>query len=108
MITLQKNDSPKNGSCKITPNSGFAISTNFQISCSEWADEDNKQQPFIYELAVYLKNGKRSVLNRGVEEVISKKMPLGNDQENYELQIEVRIEDAFGAATRWDFPDHKG
>ena len=45
-ITFKTNSAPRLGSCSVTPEMGYAVTTEFTISCKEWEDED---LPLTYE-----------------------------------------------------------
>ena len=36
----QVNRGPENGSCIVNPNEGYAITTDFELSCSDWLDPE--------------------------------------------------------------------
>jgi hypothetical protein len=46
-LNVQLNESPRNGSCSITPRQGTS-NTLFNISCSSWFDEDGIKDYSIY------------------------------------------------------------
>ena len=45
-ITFKTNSAPHFGNCSVTPESGYAVTTEFTISCQGWSDED---LPLCYE-----------------------------------------------------------
>ncbi|XP_068682590.1 polycystin-1-like protein 2 [Montipora foliosa] len=93
-ITFKTNSAPRLGSCSVTPEMGFAVTTEFTISCEEWEDED---LPLTYEF-IYHTNKGGFVIQKGSSPKATTRLPLGNPLYGYVVGLEILIIDGLGAA----------
>lgn len=47
-LEFKINQNPYNGNCSIYPEEGFAMSTNFTITCQNWLDDDGIVMRYEY------------------------------------------------------------
>ncbi|XP_065069836.1 uncharacterized protein LOC135694887 isoform X2 [Rhopilema esculentum] len=88
------NEPPKNGSCTMSPNEGFAINTLFLVNCTGWTDPD---VPLTYEVA-HQTDYLSTVLCKHEDSSCETFLPM-EGQTNKVLQIRIRIIDSFEAFT---------
>ncbi|XP_048582698.1 polycystic kidney disease and receptor for egg jelly-related protein [Nematostella vectensis] len=85
------NIAPTSGSCSVDPLEGFALDTTFQVKCDGWDDPDT---PLKY--LVELRNGADIVpISDGFEPYTSAVFPLGKEENNYTLTVNVKVMDKF-------------
>ena len=92
-FVTESNPVPSGGVCVVTPGAGY-INTTFQVSCMDWVDSDNTDQPFIY---LILAEG--NILNRGIQRSMGIKFPVGVKERDWKVSVEIRVEDSLGAFT---------
>ena len=97
MLQIPPNRPPRNGSCLISPSSGYALQTKFGFSCQNWKDEDNKNSPFIYWVTLRNEEGKRNILLRGIQSSGSVDLPPGKNVDDWKVMVQVLVEDSLGA-----------
>ena len=64
MLHFRTASHPTNGSCAVSPKSGQAFITVFNISCVDWIAP---QSPLIYDFSVSSGNGSDTVVSRGYD-----------------------------------------
>ena len=96
---------PHGGSCKSTPLTGQAVTTNFTIFCEGWKGENGR---LSYSVSLVsraaqkgnLKDNSASfVLSYGTVPHTSIVLPEGTQSRNYSQQLMIRIIDSFGYST---------
>ncbi|XP_015751283.1 PREDICTED: sperm receptor for egg jelly-like isoform X1 [Acropora digitifera] len=93
-ITFKTNSAPHFGNCSVTPESGYAVTTEFTISCQGWSDDD---LPLCYEFRYHTNTG-GFVIQRGSSAKTTTRLPVGNPFFEYAIGLEVLITDGLGAA----------
>ena len=90
--TSLTNDPPRGGACSGKPPVGEALVSDFVLSCSGWRDAD---MPLTYEFNHKNEEGKLVLLSFGENSHVTVKLPLGNPQQNFSLEIHVKILDYY-------------
>ena len=93
--TFLTNAAPTGGTCDVEPRVGHVFSTRYWFWCWGWSDPDG---PFHYEIVNVLQS-EEFLLYYGREANTSLSLPLGNEDNNYTLEIAVRVFDRLGAET---------
>lgn len=88
------NAPPYGGSCFISPQTGEALSTTFSLTCRDWSDPE---KPLGYQFRYRKSDGAYAVLYHGAESSTTCRLPAGLKIQDYNINIEVLISDAFGA-----------
>jgi hypothetical protein len=79
------------------------MNTSFTISCKNWNDPD---APLTYEFS-YQSNGVRIVLSyltapSGAKVTSTDWLPIGDQENDFELIVTVQVKDKFGSNTKQD------
>ncbi len=96
-LSLSPNQAPTNGTCDLSPETGETLKTYFSYSCQGWKDDHNVQNPLIYRLVVINADQSSDILYRGIQSKRSFQLPIGEKNNNRELQIQILVEDTLGA-----------
>ncbi|CAH1779438.1 unnamed protein product [Owenia fusiformis] len=99
--TFTTNQPPVAGSCSVQPSSGYVLQTKFNLTCSGFSDANT---PLTYGLFALrdkgYKNQTEELLMHGTNPTVSGiYLPMGHPSRGYILDMSVRVEDAYGAAT---------
>lgn len=97
-ITLLANQPPIGGQLSASPRTGLALSTEFLLQSSGWADPDGPDAVTLSHSFSYVSNGMRILLgsdcfNASGLVTMHTKLPLGN------LSLSVTVRDSVGGAT---------
>lgn len=84
---------PRGGSCFVDKSEGYSDKTSFLFQCKEWADED---LPLSYEFMYYTRYGVVFLLYDDISPVFVTKLPLGDVEKNFTLNLQVKVIDAHG------------
>ena len=85
----------ENTGCQVTPREGFAIMTNFHITCLGWYDKD---VPLSYAFK-YTFSSSTILIQKGNVGNVTSKLPVGDPDKGYERILELQIIDAYGDFT---------
>ena len=86
---------PTNGTCSITPAAGTSLSTDFNLSCSDWKSDSI---PLSYRFQYQLQNGLHGLLYDGSSSIVSLWLPSGNLSWNYTVKLNVIVTDKNGVS----------
>ncbi|XP_035682689.1 uncharacterized protein LOC118420093 [Branchiostoma floridae] len=90
------NEPPTPGTCSVSPASGTTASTLFSVSCRGFQDTD---RPLIY--ALYYSDGQttafRALFSGPQSELPPTLLPVGQESRDFNVTLQVRVSDAFGA-----------
>ncbi|KAJ7353947.1 hypothetical protein OS493_031088 [Desmophyllum pertusum] len=89
---------PSGGTCTIEPASGIALTTYFNLSCSNWT---NYSIPLSYQFRYRLHNGLTSVVYHGLNNSVVSQLPSGDMSHNFTLNFTVTVTDSNGASTTY-------
>ncbi|XP_078349560.1 polycystin-1-like protein 2 isoform X5 [Oculina patagonica] len=81
--------------CRVSPEVGYAVTTEFYVYCEGWDDED---LPLSYEFKYHTNTG-GVVMQKGLSPNATTRLPLGNPLHDYAIALEIQIIDSLGAAT---------
>ena len=96
--SFEVNSAPKGGICDVEPRVGHVLLQKYKFWCSGWHDPD---EPLSYEI-VHVNGIMESMLYYGGEANTIIELPLGDEGDNYTMNITVRVIDKFGSATSID------
>ena len=96
---IENNPSPQNGSCVVTPGIGMSFLTVFTLKCSDWKDEDNLNQPFIYEVIATIGTISTTIY-RGINHMQVILLPPGDERNDSMVSLLVQVEDSLGSLTK--------
>ncbi|XP_070579639.1 polycystin-1-related protein-like [Ptychodera flava] len=91
------NEVPVVGTCYVTPTNGTALNTTFNVHCSGWDDPD---RPLNYRFAIggsngtdwtWIYSGEKAYMDESVY------LPEGQEDNDYNVSILVRVEDSYGS-----------
>ena len=82
------------GNCDIHPKKGYALTTNFSISCNGWIDED---KPLTYTVRV-IKDSTFIILCLSSKSTCGAILPIDQDG-RFQTKVEIVISDSFHAST---------
>ena len=86
------------------PLSGVAVQTNFSFTCERWRDPES---PLIYEFSYESKGTKTIFFYRtvasGQSVHLKNWLPIGDELEDFKLNISVHVKDNLGAKTIQEF-----
>jgi len=88
------NGPPYGGVCKVNPQSGFTLVTEFIFTCTNWTDAD---LPLKYEFIYFRNNDLLNVVYKGQKNSEYTKLPVGGKTNNFTIDFRVRVADMFGA-----------
>ena len=94
---------PVNGTCGTYTPVGVAMITEFTFWCDGWIDED---LPLYYEVVYFNKNiyinGEKAetLFSFGMDNSSSGVLPIGDEDNNYMLPIEIRVIDTYGSIAK--------
>lgn len=91
---------PKDGVCDISPDTGEAVFTSFQLLCSGWFAAVN--ETLTYEVQIEGSGGITFILSRSSNERQTFVLPQGNVNHNYSYNIKVYILRSNGASSEKD------
>ncbi|XP_015762206.1 PREDICTED: uncharacterized protein LOC107341314 [Acropora digitifera] len=96
---LFMNVAPAKGSCQLPISQGYALETEFVVKCEGWEDDD---KPLSY--LIELQNGDEIIpMAAGLEPEMSAAFPLGKAENNYTIQVNVKVMDAYKLSTETFF-----
>lgn len=90
-LAFSVNIPPIGGSCSVDPTRGFSDDTIFSFKCEGWTDKD---LPLSYEFQYRNSYGVVSLLYDGISPVFFTKLPLGDMENNFTLDFQVKIFDS--------------
>lgn len=90
-LVLSVNIPPRGGVCFVDKPSGHSDETTFTFKCEGWSDKD---LPLSYEFQYRTSYGVVSQLHEGITPVFSTKLPVGDHQNNFLLDFQVKIFDS--------------
>ena len=96
--TYVLNQNPYNGTCSVSPLTGYAMKTNFTIDCQYWADFDGNVDRYEY-FATYLGNNNPIGLSFDYNGSVTVQLPAGPAYDNYELNLFVAVFDDLNGPT---------
>ncbi|XP_053374214.1 polycystin-1-like [Mercenaria mercenaria] len=85
------NESPVHGNCRVKPDNGVELDTQFDVMCQAWKDE---HKPLMYEISYKLdKLEDRKLIYRGVNGEFPIRLPAGKAQNDYNVYVYIDILD---------------
>ena len=90
-LVFSVNIPPSGGSCSVDQTRGYSDETIFSFKCEGWTDED---LPLSYEFQYRNSYGVVSLLYDGIAPVFFTKLPLGDVENNFTLDFQVKIFDS--------------
>lgn len=87
---------PRDGVCDISPDTGEAVFTSFELLCSGWFAVN---ETFTYEVQIQGSGGITYILSRSSNERQTFVLPQGNVYHNYSYDIKVYILRSNGASS---------
>lgn len=90
-LVFSVNIPPRGGNCFVDKSSGYSDETTFSFKCEGWSDKD---LPLSYEFQYRTSYGVMSQLYDGITPVFSTKLPVGDHQNNFILDFQVKIFDS--------------
>ena len=97
ITVVRVNKPPEKGSCKVRPEEGDPLETEFEVSCSGFIDPE---QPLAYAF-FYTKNGGKTNESLGYGLQSSRSsilLPNGLEEHNSTINFSVKVFDNLGAA----------
>lgn len=85
----------KDKGCQVKPKEGFAIVTDFYITCLGWYDKD---VPLRYAF-MYTFDSSTILIQEGNVGNVTSKLPVGDPNKGYERRVDLKIFDAYGDFT---------
>ncbi|XP_020607936.1 LOW QUALITY PROTEIN: polycystic kidney disease protein 1-like 2 [Orbicella faveolata] len=86
---------PTGGSCVVSPSEGVVIETQFQISCTEWTDEDS---PLWYEFFLsHPVHGSMLLFYGWMPDSVGLFLPAGSKDNDFNVDLFVKITDVLGS-----------
>ena len=89
------NTPPFGGKCEVDKPEAKAWETSFVFTCSGWYDED---LPLKYRFRYNSSDGIEMVFQSGTSRRATGKLPVGDPNEDYKLQVQVLIIDDLGSS----------
>ena len=89
------NSPPFGGTCDVDKPEGQAWETSFVFTCRGWQDED---KPLKYKFRYKNSDGIEMVFQSGYSSTLSAKLPVGDSNKDYKLQVQVLIIDSLGSS----------
>ncbi|XP_068684192.1 polycystin-1-like protein 2 [Montipora foliosa] len=89
------NSPPVGGRCDVDTPSGEAMRTVFSFECSGWYDED---KPLKYKFLYKSTDGIEMVFQSSFANKASLTLPVGNEKDDYTLQVKIIILDSLGSS----------
>lgn len=89
------NSPPFGGTCDVDKPEGQAWETSFVFTCGGWQDED---KPLKYKFRYKSSDGIEIVFQSGYSSTLSAKLPVGDSNKDYKLQVQVLIIDSLGSS----------
>lgn len=86
---------PTSGTCSITPAAGTSLSTNFNLSCSDWKSDSI---PLSYRFQYQLQKGLHGLLYDSSSSIVSAWLPSGNLSWNHTVKLNVIVTDKNGVS----------
>ncbi|CAF0988120.1 unnamed protein product, partial [Brachionus calyciflorus] len=102
-LNIKINEKPYNGTCKITPNIGYALSDKFVIDCIDWTDNDG----YVVRYEYFVRNSKESspiAINYNQNGTLITKLPQGLKENSYKLFVFVQVIDDSDGITIYEIP----
>ena len=93
--SFETNTPPSGGECKVNKPQGKAWETNFVFSCSGWYDEE---LPLRFTFSYYSSEGIEMVFHSGISNTATGKLPVGDPNNEYKLQVQMTVTDALGSS----------
>lgn len=82
----------KSAGCFVDPKLGEAIATKFTVQCVNWTDAD---LPISYQFSYETQFGV-VVFHTGQQPNVTTELPMGKQESNYSLHLQLEIIDSFG------------
>ena len=92
---------PRDGSCTITPDTGEAVYTSFELFCFGWFALN---ETFTYEVQIIGADGIHYTLYYGLEDKLQLNLPQGNASNGYLSYVKVFVSRSNGATSELDIP----
>ena len=89
------NSPPVGGRCDVDTPRGEAMRTVFSFECSGWHDED---KPLKYKFLYKSTDGIEMVFQSSFANKASLTLPVGNEKDDYTLQVKIIILDSLGSS----------
>ena len=86
---------PYDGHCNISPNNGTSLETIFKISCQDWKSSANSLN---YRVRLQ-RQSNEYLLSYGSVPEVNVYLPVGDESNNYMVNITVEVIDLFQAST---------
>lgn len=88
------NAPPSGGRCEVDRKEGEAWLTYFTFTCLGWEDQN---LPLSYKFRYYTSSGIVMVFFSGKSPSARAKLPVGNKEDNYRLNIQIQVSDSIGS-----------
>ena len=92
---------PRDGSCTITPDTGEAVYTSFELFCFGWFALN---ETFTYEVQIIGADGIHYTLYYGLVDKLQLNLPQGNASNGYLSYVKVFVSRSNGATSELDIP----
>lgn len=89
------NTPPSGGICKVDKTQGKAWETNFVFSCIGWQDDN---LPLKFQFSYYSSDGIEMIFQSGNSSTATGKLPVGDPNTDYKLDIKILVIDALGSS----------
>ncbi|PFX27651.1 Polycystic kidney disease protein 1-like 2 [Stylophora pistillata] len=92
--SFMTNSPPSGGECKVNTAEGKAWKTDFVFSCNGWYDEE---LPLRFTFSYYSSEGIEMVFQSGTSNTAIGKLPVGDSNRDFKLQVQMTVADALGS-----------
>lgn len=89
------NTPPSGGECKVNLAKGKAWETDFVFSCNGWYDNE---LPLKFTFSYYSSEGIEMIFHSGTSNTATGKLPVGDSNRDFKLQVQMTVIDALGSA----------
>ena len=104
---MQTNAPPCCGSCSISPNNGTSLTTTFTVTCSNWKVSFGAPTYNVKIRHDSQLEDDTTLLSFGVSPVSEVVIPAGKKDDDYEVLIEVIVQDIYEANVHVHLPKIK-
>ena len=94
---FRTNSPPQNGTCTMDKYTGKGVLEKFQLTCQDWVDLD---QPLKYQVTIPKPDMSYITFAVSNESLMTLRLPVGDKNNSYALQLEVYILDSLLAWTK--------
>jgi hypothetical protein len=102
-INFKLNQQPYNGTCEVDLYDGYALETNFQITCANWYDIDGYITRYEY-FAMFANDTNPIALNFNPDGILQTQLPQGPVFDSYNVSLFVQIIDDDDAIAVYNIP----